>query len=163
MPVGPLKEIGSQCPPRARLLGLDIGKTTIGLAVSDSGWTLATPLQTVKRTKFTQDIQELAKVIREYEIGGYVLGWPVNMDGSEGPSCDRVRAFADEMTKHPGIFGADPWVALWDERLSTVSVESFVDEFVEKRATRRGAKDSGLIDKLAAQVILQGAVDYLQK
>ncbi|MCB1556994.1 MAG: Holliday junction resolvase RuvX [Alphaproteobacteria bacterium] len=67
------------------------------------------------------------------------------------------------MTKHPAIFGADPWIALWDERLSTASVENFVDEFVEKRQTRRRAKDSGLIDKLAAQMILQGAAAYLKE
>ncbi len=161
MAIGGLKDIADQCPRPARLLGLDIGKKTIGLAVSDSALSIATPLETIKRTKFTADIQALKNVITDYEIGGYVLGWPVNMDGSEGPSCDRVRAFADEMTKHPDVFGDDPWIALWDERLSTVSVEEFVDEVVEKRATRRGAKDSGLIDKLAAQVILQGAVDYL--
>ena len=163
MPIGHLKDIKQHCPPKARLLGLDIGTTTIGLAVSDSGWTLATPLQTIKRTKFTADIRELAKIIDDYDIGGYVLGWPVNMDGSEGPSCDRIRAFADEMTKHPDVFGTDPWIGLWDERLSTVSVEGIVDEFVEKRATRRGAKDSGLIDRLAAQIILQGAIDSLHR
>lgn len=142
-------------------MGLDIGKKTLGVAVSDNGLRLATPLCTVKRTKFTKDIAALKTIIDEYEIGGFVLGFPVNMDGSAGPSCERIRAFAQEMANHPDIFGPDPWIAFWDERLSTVSVEEFVDEFVEKRQTRVQAKDSGLIDKLAAQVILQGALDYI--
>lgn len=163
MTIGPLETIAPLCPENVRLLGMDVGARTIGLAVTDSGLLLATPLETLRRTKFTQDLPVLKKAIDDYEIGGYVLGWPVNMDGSEGPACDRVRAFADEMTKHPAIFGADPWIALWDERLSTASVENFVDEFVEKRQTRRRAKDSGLIDKLAAQMILQGAAAYLKE
>lgn len=161
MPTGLLKDIIDSRPTGVRLMGLDIGKKTLGVAISDSGLRLSTPLCTVKRTKFTKDIAELKTIIDEYEIGGFVLGFPVNMDGSAGPSCERVRAFAQEMANHPDIFGDDPWIAFWDERLSTVSVEDFVDEFVEKRQTRVQAKDSGLIDKLAAQSILQGALDYI--
>ncbi len=162
MPIGLLVEIWGARPENTRLLGMDLGRKTIGLSISDSGQSIATPLQTIKRTKFKQDMDELKQVIDDYEIGGYVLGYPLNMDGSAGPRCDVSRSFADEMVNYPQIVGTDPWIALWDERLSTVSVEGFVDEFVGKRKTRVQAKDSGLIDKLAAQVILQGALDFIQ-
>lgn len=163
MPVDLLKNIADQRPRGHSLLGMDVGKNTIGLALSDPDHRLATPLQTIWRSKFTKDIQHLKTVIEDYEIGGFVIGLPVNMDDSEGPRAQSIRDFALEMKNHPDIFGPDPWVALWDERLSTVSVERFVDEFVDKKSKRRGAKESGLIDKLAAQVILQGALDYLSK
>lgn len=158
MPIDLLKNIADQCPREKVLLGMDVGKKTIGLALSHPGQGVVTPLMTIKRTKFTQDVIELRKVIDEYDIGGFVIGLPVNMDGSEGGSAQRSRDFAAEFSRH---LGGDPWIALWDERLSTASVESFVDEYVGKRKTKQNAKDIGLIDKLAAQVILQGAVDYL--
>ncbi len=163
MTVGLLKDIVKECLPNVALLGLDVGKKTIGLAVCDPDWCVATPLKTIKRTKFTKDIQAIADVMAEYDIGGFVIGLPVNMDGSEGPRAQSVRDFALEMANHPNIFGADPWIALWDERLSTASVESVVDSFVEKRKTKINSKSSGLIDKLAAQVILQGAIEYLSR
>lgn len=161
MPIGLVKDIKNVAPQGQALLGLDVGKTTIGLALCDPQWRVATPLQTIKRTKFTRDIQELGKVIKEYEVGGFVVGLPVNMDGSEGPRAQSVRDFALEMLNHPDVFGDDPWIALWDERLSTVSVEGVVDKFVGKRKTKIESKSSGLIDKLAAQVILQGALERL--
>lgn len=157
MPIGKLTEIIDRRPENARLMALDVGKKTLGVAISDSRQSIATPLQTVRRTKFTRDIIELGKIIGDYGIGGYVLGYPVNMDGSEGPRCESVRHFADEMLNHPEIFGADPWVAFWDERLSTASVEDFVGEYVNISK----AKDKGVIDKLAAQTILQGALDFI--
>ena len=144
-------------------MGLDVGKKTIGLALCDPDHAVATPLSTIKRRKFTLDMEELAEVVREYEVGGFVIGLPVNMDGSEGPRAQSVRDFALEMVRHEAVVGAEPWVALWDERLSTVSVEDFVDKSVEKRKTRVQAKDSGLIDKLAAQVILAGALEFMGK
>jgi putative Holliday junction resolvase len=165
-------------------LGLDVGKKTIGLALSNPAQTIATPLDTIKRTKFTRDMEALKAVIEEYEVGGFVLGYPVNMDSTEGPRTQSIRDFAIEMDKsllsssscgltagsqkarqdaaiklqHDGV---GPWIALWDERLSTVSVEEFVDKNIDKRKTKTNAKTSGLIDKLAAQVILQGALDFL--
>ncbi len=90
-----------------------------------------------------------------------MLGLPINMDGSEGGRAQSIRDFAAEMRNHHDVFGSDPWIAFWDERLSTVSVEDFVDTIVRKRKTRVNSKASGLIDKLAAQHILQGAVDYI--
>lgn len=162
MPIGTLAAIISDIPARKRLLGLDVGKKTLGLALSDPAHSIATPLRTIPRTKFTQDIQKLAEIIRDYEIGGYIIGLPVNMDGTEGPRAQSVRDFAAEMANHQDIFGPDPWIAFWDERLSTASVECLVDNFVEKRKTKTNAKASGLIDKLAAQHILQGALDFIQ-
>lgn len=160
MTVGYLKDIAQDAPRGRALLGLDVGKKTIGLALCDPDWRVATPLETIKRTKFTKDLEQLTRVITDYEIGGFVIGLPVNMDGSEGPRAQSVRDFALEMEKQlPDI--ENPWIALWDERLSTVSVKESVDNLVEKRKTRVESKSSGLIDKLAAQVILQGALEYL--
>lgn len=157
-----LKDCLGDVPKNTRLMGLDLGSKTIGVAVSDTGQSLATPVGTIKRTKFTNDIQELANYIQEFDVGGYVLGWPVNMDGSEGPRCDAVRSFADEMKNHADVFGADPFIALVDERLSTQTVDNFLDNRVDMgRKSKSGAKDSGLKDALAAQVILQGALDSL--
>ncbi|HBR69274.1 MAG TPA: Holliday junction resolvase RuvX [Rhodospirillaceae bacterium] len=158
MPIGLLKDIIDRKPEDVRLLGLDIGTKTIGMAVCDPGHSIATPLGTIKRIKFTKDIEELRRVINDYEIGGYVLGYPVNMDGSEGPRCQSVRDFALEMEKHPAIFGDNPWIALWDERLSTESVEDFLVESVDMSRTKR----KQVKDKLAAQHILQGALDFIQ-
>ncbi|MCK6418654.1 MAG: RuvX/YqgF family protein [Alphaproteobacteria bacterium] len=84
------------------------------------------------------------------------------MDGSAGPRAQSVHDFIREMLNHPAVVGQRPWIAFWDERLSTAAVRDFVDNHVNKKSTRQNAKDSGLIDRLAAQVILQGAVDYLR-
>ncbi len=156
--IGVLKEIVGCRPEKKRLLGMDIGTKTIGLALSDPMHSIATPLRTIQRTKFTKDIEELRPIIRDFEIGGYVLGLPLNMDGTEGPRCQAVRHFAQEMQNHPDIFGKDPWIALWDERLSTAAVEDFLVESVDMSRTKR----KQVIDKLAAQLILQGALDFIK-
>ncbi len=158
MTIGLLKNIVSECPRGQALLGLDVGKKTIGLALSDPSQSLATPLQTIQRTKFTKDMIALKAVLDEYEIGGFVVGLPINMDGSEGRRAQSIRDFCMEMER---FLGGDQWIALWDERLSTVSADKIVDNLVEKRKTKIDAKASGLIDKLAAQVILQGALDFM--
>ncbi len=158
MPIGLLMEILAQRPENARLLGMDLGSKTIGLSVSDAGQGIATPLKTIKRGKFARDMVELGQVVADYEIGGYVLGYPLNMDGSMGPRCDAVRSFADEMKNYPQFLGTDPWIALWDERLSTVSVEDFLVESVDMSRTKR----KQVIDKLAAQHILQGALEFIR-
>lgn len=159
MAIKVLEQHMDERPKSCRLLGLDVGKKTLGLAISDINHNIATPLHTITRKKFSKDILELKKVIDEYEVGGYVIGYPLNMDGSEGPRCESIRHFAEELVNNPQIMGMNPWIALWDERLSTVSVEDFVGEFVNIRK----AKDKGIIDKLAAQSILQGALDYIQQ
>jgi putative Holliday junction resolvase len=158
MPIGHLKDIAAKRPVGKRLLGLDIGTKTIGLALSDSSHNIATPLRTVQRRKFTLDIQDMKTEIDEFAVGGYVLGFPLNMDGTEGPRCQSVRHFAEEMRNHPEIFGPNPWIAFWDERLSTASVEDFLVETVDMKRTKR----KQIIDALAAQHILQGALEFLK-
>ena len=135
-----------------RLLGLDIGKKTIGLALSDRGLKIASPFKILHRTKFTLDATTLLKVIDSESIGGLVLGWPVNMDGSTGPRCDSVRDFAHELLRCRDI----P-IAFQDERMSTRAVESqwcMLISHALKRAARR--------DALAACWILQSALDMLR-
>jgi len=159
MTIAPLMNIWQECPENVRLAGLDLGDRTIGLALSDSAQRIATPSQTVRRVKFGKDAEILGKFVGDYQIGGFVMGYPVNMDGSEGPRCDVVRSFADEMAKRPHLFGENIWVGLWDERLTTFAAESLIGGMV----SRRKAKESGLIDKLAAQQILQSALDFMQR
>lgn len=157
MTIGLLKDIAENRPRNVRLLGMDIGKKTIGLAVCDPAQSLATPLQTLKRTKFTKDLIRLQAVVKDYEVGGFVLGLPLNMDNTEGPRCQAVRDFALELVRYPDVVGENPWVALQDERFSTVSADNLVDGAVSKRK----AKEKGITDMLAAQVILQSALDVL--
>lgn len=159
MPIGLLENMMDIRPRNVRLMGLDLGSKTIGLSVCNEGQSIATPLRTINRTKFTRDIEELSKFIKEYEIGGYVLGWPLNMDGSAGPRCDATRSFADELMKYPQIVGTDPWISLWDERLSTETVDNFLVNTVDMSRGRR----KEVVDKLAAQVILQSALDYMER
>ena len=162
MKVKLVKDCRDEIPKSVRLMGLDLGAKTIGVAICDAGQSIATPLMTVKRTKFSKDIVALAEIIKEYEIGGYILGWPVHMDGSLSPRCDAVQSFADEMGRHPEIFGSKPFIAFMDERLSTSTVDNFVHNRVDmNKSSKRGAKESGLTDRLAAQIILQNALDGL--
>lgn len=157
-----LQDCMGRAPKNCRLMGLDLGKKTIGVAVSDSDQRLATAVTTIKRTKFLKDIMALKEIIDEFEVGGFILGLPLNMDGSEGGRCDATRSFADEMAKHKDIFGVQPFIALQDERLSTQLVDNNLDKRVDmNKSSKHGAKESGLIDKLAAQVILQSALDAL--
>lgn len=153
-------------PRGVPLLGLDVGKKTIGLAVCDDAQRVATPVGTIFRTKFTKDLKEIERFVEEFEVGGFVIGLPVNMDGSEGRRAQSVRDFAAELGGQVSKdFFPDGrvWIALHDERLSTATVDGIVDEFVDKRKTRVLAKESGLIDKLAAQVILQSALGFLDE
>lgn len=149
--------------PAGALLGLDVGAKTIGVALSDPDKVVATPLTTIKRVKFSKDVAKLADLVREYEIKGFVVGLPVNMDDTEGRRAQSVRDFCLELRQREALGAAAGWIALWDERLSTKSVEDIVDNFVGKKSKRRNAKDDGLIDKLAAQLILQGALDFISQ
>ncbi|MGH1455257.1 MAG: Holliday junction resolvase RuvX [Alphaproteobacteria bacterium] len=157
-----LEKIKDSCPRSRVLMGMDIGKKTIGIALSDSSHSIATPLTTITRKKFRQDLRALEDIIRDYQVGGYVIGYPLNMDGSAGPKCQSVRDFAMEFEAQlSDEFKTDGavWVALKDERLSTSCVEGVIAADFD--ISRRKAKDRGLIDKLAAQVILQGALDLM--
>lgn len=162
MAVGLLKDMVGNLPQGAALLGLDVGKKTIGVALGNAVQGVATPLFTLRRIKFTQDAQALSKLVTEHEVQGFVVGLPLNMDGSEGRQAQSVRDFALELAKFQQSLGIVPWIALWDERLSTKTVEEFVDNSVHKRKTRVEAKDKGVIDSLAAQLILQSAIDYIR-
>lgn len=160
-----LEKIAQNCPRGMALMGMDVGRKTIGIALSDSMQSFAMPHDTIRRKKFSHDLKHIEEIAHAYDVGGYVIGYPLNMDGSEGPRCQSVRDFALEFARQisPELIKTESglWVALWDERLSTVSVENFVDETVD--ISKRRAKDKGIIDKLAAQVILQGALDYLNR
>ncbi len=133
------------------LLGLDPGTKTIGIAISDSMHNIATPLKTVRRVKFAIDAEQIVEVIKEYQGGGIIVGLPLNMDGSEGPRVQSVRAFVRNLA---------PYVKLplcfWDERLSTIAVERTL---LEADATRK--RRAEVIDKMAAGFILQGALDRI--
>lgn len=137
--------------PGQTLIGLDLGTKTIGVAVSDTRRMLATPVETLPRGKFTADAQRLAALAADRGAGGFVIGLPRNMDGSEGPRAQASRAFGRNLARATGL----P-VALWDERLSTVAVER---QLIEADASRR--KRADVVDRMAAAFILQGALDRL--
>jgi putative Holliday junction resolvase len=148
----PLTEIPPLLSRDQRLLGLDLGTKTIGLALSDVSRTIATPLSTIIRKKFTQDAEALLALAAKHDVGALVLGLPVSMDGSEGPRCQSVRSFAANLLKLREI----P-IALWDERWSTAAVTRTLLEADASRARR-----AEVVDKLAAAYILQGALDMLK-
>ncbi len=149
-------DLAARLAPGERLLGLDPGTKTIGLAISDSALKVASPLETIKRGKFTQDAERLAAVCKEYRVGGLVIGLPVNMDGSEGPRCQSVRALARNLVEKAGF--TQP-IAFWDERLSTAAVERFLVDEADMTRKRR----SEVVDKMAAAYILQGALDAIAR
>lgn len=139
--------------PRARLIGVDLGTKTIGLALSDVERRIATPLETIKRVKFTQDAERMRFLAVKFDVGGLVIGLPLNMDGSEGPRVQATRAFARNLKPLLGL----P-VVFWDERLSTVAVTRALLDADASRATR-----AEHVDKMAAAYILQGALDRYER
>jgi len=139
-------------PAGAALAGLDYGEKTIGVAVSDGMRQVATPLETIRRKKFTQDAAKLREILAARRIAGLVLGLPRNMDGSEGPRCQSTRAFARNLDR-----ALDLPIAYWDERLSTVAAERALIEADTSRARR-----AQVIDHVAAAFILQGALDRMR-
>jgi putative Holliday junction resolvase len=148
-----LTDFTTALPPTGKLLGLDLGSRTIGVAVSDGLRFTATPLETIKRSKFTADAARLLELIAENQAVGLVLGLPLNMDGSEGPRAQSTRAFARNLapkTPLPVVF--------WDERLSTSAVTRMLIE-ADTRRDRRAE----VVDKLAASYILQGFLDRLRQ
>ena len=146
--------------PQARLLGLDVGTRTVGLALSDVLRTIATPLETLKRGKFTADAGRLAGICRDHGVGGLVIGYPVTMDGTEGPKCQSVRQFADNLRgAWAGTDLAGLPMAFWDEHLSTAAVERVLIGGADM--TRKRRRD--VVDKMAAAYILQGALDAMAR
>jgi len=144
-------------PQGQRLIGLDLGAKTIGVAISDPGLTLASPVDTIRRTKFTEDVRELARLIRGLEVGGFIVGLPINMDGTQGPRCQSVRHFAENLVGRADLLGYEPEIAFWDERLSTAVVQRLLINEVDMRRNKRALA----VDKMAAAYILQGALDAL--
>jgi len=144
-------DFAGRLPPRGALLGLDLGTKTIGVAASDPDRRLATGVETIARTRFAADAARLLALAAERKAAGFVLGLPVNMDGSEGARAQSARAFARNFAKHTGL----P-IALWDERLSTAAVERELIAADMSRARRKA-----VIDQHAAIFILQGALDRL--
>ncbi len=146
-----LEDFVAALPASGRLIGLDLGTKTIGLALSDLGRGIATPMETIRRKKFTLDAEHLLKICAEQDVGGIVLGLPLNMDGSEGPRAQSTRAFVRNLSQK-----TDLPVTYWDERLSTAAVTRTLLEADSSRAKR-----ADVIDKMAASFILQGFLDRL--
>ena len=152
MAIVDITELRAAMPAGKRLLGLDLGSKTIGLAICDSGFAIASPLETLWRRKFTQDAIAIETLIVERDVGGLVLGLPRNMDGSEGPRAQSTRQFAANL-----LGRSDIPIAFWDERLSTVAVERVLIDEADLSRRKRG----GVVDKMAASYILQGAIDLI--
>ncbi len=153
MPVVSLAEAAVLLPPRGGLIGLDLGTKTIGVAASDPDRRLAAPVETILRKRFSSDVRHLLALTDERRAAGFVLGLPINMNGTEGPRAQATRAFA----KNLAAVTALP-IALWDERLSTAAVERAL---IAADASRE--KRKAVIDQHAAAYILQGALDWLKR
>lgn len=149
-------DLAERLAPGQRLLGLDPGSKTIGLAISDSALRVASPLETLRRGKFIEDAARLEAICRDHKIGGLVIGLPKNMDGSEGPRCQSVRQLARNLVEKAGFTLP---IAFWDERLSTAAVERFLVGEADMTRKRR----SEVVDKMAAAYILQGALDAIAR
>ena len=146
-----IETLKARLTPGMRLLGLDPGTKTIGIARSDSLLQIATPVEIIRRTKFSKDIIRLKEIIAEEDIGGLIIGLPINMDGSEGPRCQSTRQFTTNLLEHIEL----P-VCFWDERLSPAAVTRTL---LEADSSRKRRKE--VVDKMAAAYILQGALDRL--
>ncbi|MCT8327982.1 Holliday junction resolvase RuvX [Albidovulum sediminis] len=146
-----IEDLAAALAPMRAVAGLDLGEKTIGVAVSDPMLSVASPLQTIRRTKFTKDAEALLALVASRSLGGLILGLPRNMDGSEGPRCQSTRAFARNLSRLTEI----P-IGFWDERLSTVAAERALLEADTSRKRR-----SEVIDHVAAGYILQGALDRI--
>jgi putative holliday junction resolvase len=152
MPLVELADLAPLLARRRRLLGLDVGTKTIGLALSDTLGTVASPYETIRRGKFVADCERLAAIIAKQGVGGFLLGLPVSLDGSEGPRAQGVRQFARNL-----LAKIDLPLAFWDERLSTAAVTRLMID-ADMTRKRRGE----LVDKMAAAYILQGALERLR-
>ena len=148
-----IDDLAEVLPPVGRLIGLDPGKKTVGVALSDLTRMVASPAEHLKRSKFADLAVHLDELIKAQEVAGIVVGLPLNMDGSEGPSAQSARQFAENLAVKLDIA-----VALWDERLSTAAVERAM---IDADLTRKRRRER--VDKLAAAYTLQGALDYLTR
>jgi putative Holliday junction resolvase len=153
MAVVDLLELPALLPPHAPVVGLDLGEKTIGVAVSDATRTVASPLELIRKTKFTGDATALFKLMESRHAAGMVIGLPVNMDGTEGPRCQSSRAFARNILRLK-----DVPIAFWDERMSSMAVNRFLISEADLTRARR----ADVVDKMAAAWILQGALERLR-
>ncbi|MBB4797540.1 putative Holliday junction resolvase [Brevundimonas bullata] len=153
MPVFDLTDLPAACPPDTPWMGLDLGENTIGVAVSDTSRMIASPLQLIRKVKFSQDAEQLIKLMNGRNVSALVIGLPLNMDGSEGPRAQSCRAFARNLERLRPVN-----VAFQDERLSTTAVERFLIEELDLSRKRR----ADVVDRTAAAWILQGALDRLR-
>jgi putative Holliday junction resolvase len=154
MPVLDLVELPQALAPATPLVGLDLGEKTIGVAVSDIRRVIASPLELIRKVQFTKDAEALFALMRTRGAEGVVIGLPVNMDGTEGPRCQSVRAFARNLNR----LRPDLAIAFWDERLSSAAVNRMLIGEADLSRGRRAE----LVDKAAAAYILQGALDRLR-
>ena len=153
MPVVDLLDLPAHLPRHAAVVGLDLGEKTIGVAVSDIGRSVASPLELIRKVKFTQDAGALFKLMDARGAAGVVIGLPVNMDGTEGPRCQSARAFGRNLLRLRAL----P-IAFWDERMSSMAVNRMLIDEADMTRARRAE----LVDKAAAACILQGALDRLR-
>jgi putative pre-16S rRNA nuclease len=147
----PLEEFAAAMPQGARLIGIDVGTKTLGLALSDVTRSIASGLVTLRRSRFAADADQLLKLAAEHGAGGFVIGLPLSLDGSESARTQATRAFARNLARLTPLA-----ILLWDERLSTVAAER---SLLEADASRR--RRAAVIDKVAATIILQGALDRM--
>ena len=154
MPVVDLTALPAALPARSPVVGLDLGEKTIGVAVSDIGLSIASPLALIKKGKFTADAEQLFALMDSRGAGGIVIGLPRNMDGTEGPSAQSARAFARNLLR----LKPDLPIAFWDERLSSVAINRMLTDEADTTRARRAQ----VVDKAAAAWILQGALDRLR-
>jgi putative Holliday junction resolvase len=152
MAVVDLTQLPAAMPARAPIVGLDLGEKTIGVAVSDTGRMIASPLELILKTQFTKDAAALFKLMQSRGAAGIVIGLPVNMDGTEGPRCQSARAFGRNLLRLK-----DLPIAFWDERLSSAAVNRMLIGEADVNRARRAE----LVDKAAAAWILQGALDRM--
>ena len=145
-------ELMKTFPKGTRLLGLDVGKKNIGIAISDPGLKIASPNSNLKRTKLKKDIETLEQIVLAKNIGGLICGLPIKLDGSEGKACQSIRQFVKDVNAELSI-----GISFWDERLSTVAVERVLIQEANLSRQRRAQ----IVDKVAAVYILQSALDYL--
>jgi putative holliday junction resolvase len=147
-----LEDLAERLPAKARLIGVDLGTKTLGLAISDVERRLASPLKTLRRRTFQKDADALTGIFAEFEIAGVILGVPLDLDGRDNPRAQSTRAFARNLSTRTGL----P-IAYWDERFSTAAVtRSLIDNDVSR------ARRSQVVDRMAAAYILQGALDRLR-
>ena len=155
MPVHPWPHLLKRLKKGLVVLGLDVGSTTIGIAISDPDFRQATPLTTLARKKTSEDLKTLATLCREREVGGFVIGLPLHMNGDMSDSARKAQQFAKAMQDHAALFGRNPEISFFDERLTTAAAERFL---IREADVTRKRRDE-VIDKLAAQMILQAALD----